>query len=574
MTFRPFFQMLFPAVLLTASQVPRATAQVPQLINYQGRVRVSGADFSGTGQFKFALVSSSGSTTWWSNDGSSTAGSQPANAVALPVQGGLYQVFLGDATRPNMTALTPGVFQNADVHLRVWFSDGTNGWQQLTPDQRVAAVGYALMADDIRDGAVTTSKLAPGAVTSAKLAPGAVTSAALAPNAVTENLHAAGQGTVPSGASLVSPDPNAASLLAAGYVKAGTLTSGDAWTAIAGGTARDRAASVWTGSEMLIWGDGTEGWRYNPATNVWTAMNTTGQPSNRENPLAVWTGTEMIVWGGRISGTYPVSGGRYNPSTDSWTTMSVAAAPAGRFNSTAVWTGGEMIIFGGNNGSAVIGDTARYNPAVGAGGTWTAVAAANPPSARQLHTAVWTGTEMIIHGGQNGVNSFADTTRFNPAGAGTWTAGLSSGVPRFYHTAVWTGSTMLVWGGTVLGVSSTYNSGGAYSPSSNTWSDITTAGAPEGRIQHGAVWAGNAMVIWGGSTSASAFVYAGTGGLYNPVNNTWSGMATIGGPAARVTPNLEWTGSELIVWGGSNGAGLNTGGRFRAGQTFYLYQRP
>ena len=33
-----------------------ATAQVPQLINYQGRVAAGGVNFDGTGQFKFALV--------------------------------------------------------------------------------------------------------------------------------------------------------------------------------------------------------------------------------------------------------------------------------------------------------------------------------------------------------------------------------------------------------------------------------------------------------------------------------------------------------------------------------------
>ncbi|MEO8426710.1 MAG: hypothetical protein ABI651_06315 [Verrucomicrobiota bacterium] len=32
-------------------------AQVPSVINYQGRVQASGTNFSGTGQFKFALVS-------------------------------------------------------------------------------------------------------------------------------------------------------------------------------------------------------------------------------------------------------------------------------------------------------------------------------------------------------------------------------------------------------------------------------------------------------------------------------------------------------------------------------------
>ena len=38
-------------------------AQVPQLINYQGRIAVGGVNFSGSGAFKFALVDATGTTT-------------------------------------------------------------------------------------------------------------------------------------------------------------------------------------------------------------------------------------------------------------------------------------------------------------------------------------------------------------------------------------------------------------------------------------------------------------------------------------------------------------------------------
>ena len=41
------------------------------------------------------------------------------------------------------------------------------------------------------------------------------------------------------------------------------------------------------------------------------------------------------------------SGGRYNPSTDSWTATSTTDAPAARAGHTAVWTGSEMIVWGG-----------------------------------------------------------------------------------------------------------------------------------------------------------------------------------------------------------------------------------
>ena len=201
-------------------------AQVPGIINYQGRVAVNGTNFNGAGAFKFALVGNtntlrqatatanlggsfvtsytvtdggagystapavtvvggggSGATatanvsggvvttltpvnagsgytspptvtiaappsgavnfTFWSNDGSGAAGSQPATAVSLPVVKGLYSVLLGDASMTNMTAISAAAFSGSDVRLRVWFNDGS-GFQQLSPDQRIGAVGYAM----------------------------------------------------------------------------------------------------------------------------------------------------------------------------------------------------------------------------------------------------------------------------------------------------------------------------------------------------------------------------------------------------------------------------------------------
>jgi formylglycine-generating enzyme required for sulfatase activity len=129
-------------------------AQVPQIINYQGRVAVGNpaVNFDGSGAFKFALVNGDGTQTYWSNDGTSTAGSQPTAAVMLPVVKGLYSVLLGDTSLTNMAAVPASAFGNDDVRLRVWFNDGTNGSQLLTPDQRIAAVGYAMVAGGLAPG--------------------------------------------------------------------------------------------------------------------------------------------------------------------------------------------------------------------------------------------------------------------------------------------------------------------------------------------------------------------------------------------------------------------------------------
>jgi hypothetical protein len=121
-------------------------AAVPQLLNHQGRVAVNGVNFQGSGQFKFALVNADGSATYWSNDGSSSAGSQPGSAVTLAVNKGLYSVLLGDTTLANMAALPSGALDHEQVRLRIWFNDGNRNFQQLTPDQRLAAAPYALLA--------------------------------------------------------------------------------------------------------------------------------------------------------------------------------------------------------------------------------------------------------------------------------------------------------------------------------------------------------------------------------------------------------------------------------------------
>ena len=62
--FRRHLRLTVPglaAFLLAAAPVARA--QIPQLINYQGRVAVGGVNFDGAGQFKFALVEGAGVNT-------------------------------------------------------------------------------------------------------------------------------------------------------------------------------------------------------------------------------------------------------------------------------------------------------------------------------------------------------------------------------------------------------------------------------------------------------------------------------------------------------------------------------
>src|SRR5947207_244588 len=282
---------------------------------------------------------------------------------------------------------------------------------------------------------------------------------------------------------------------------------------------------------------------------TWTA--TAGPPDPRDNHTAVWTGTEMIIWGGGAFGMN--TGGRYNPSTDTWIAISTTNAPSARYSHTAVWTGTEMIIWGGGFPGTNTGG--RYNPVTD---SWIATSTTNAPTARVDHRAVWTGNEMIVWGGAR-CNSFLATCLLDTGGRyipamDNWTATSTSNAPsgRVSHTAVWTGTEMVVWGGGGPD-GFTFNSGGRYNPSTNSWIPTSTTDAPLARSLHTAVWTGSEMIVWGG-VGGFIQLYAGgrhdsdpaspptptptptpnfnTGARYNPDTDSWIATSTTNAPSS------------------------------------------
>jgi len=108
--------------------------------------------------------------------------------------------------------------------------------------------------------------------------------------------------------------------------------------------------AVWTGSlsEMDVWGGQNDavvqlntGARYNPTTNVWTAMSSLGAPIGRRFHTAVWTGSGMIVWGGwnmtdlNTGGSYCSGACASSPPAGS-STISVSKQSGGLVSWTAV----------------------------------------------------------------------------------------------------------------------------------------------------------------------------------------------------------------------------------------------
>src|SRR5262249_21310133 len=137
-------------------------------------------------------------------------------------------------------------------------------------------------------------------------------------------------------------------------------------------------------------------------------------------------------------------------------------------------------------------------------------------------------------------------------------------LPRRFHTAVWTGSRMVVWGGLTCASATSVSADGAqYDPVTNLWLPTMIVGAPTPREQHTAGWTGSRMLVWGGGDADPATPHVfDTGGSYDPVGNSWTSLPKGGSPSPRRRHTAVWTGDSMIVWGGTGSADFNTGGRY------------
>lgn len=154
------------------AMVMGARAEVPTQIGFQGRIELPASElrghdsdgddngdragsrpFSGTGRFKFVIVTSTGGVLWTNVPGSLTA--PPPAFVSLSVKDGIFSVALGDPSL-GMPPVTAAIFDQPDRSIRVFFQgeirDGkgrlkrTTAERELLPAQKLLTVPYAFAA--------------------------------------------------------------------------------------------------------------------------------------------------------------------------------------------------------------------------------------------------------------------------------------------------------------------------------------------------------------------------------------------------------------------------------------------
>ncbi|MCX7996206.1 MAG: LamG domain-containing protein [Patescibacteria group bacterium] len=261
----------------------------------------------------------------------------------------------------------------------------------------------------------------------------------------------------------------------------------------------------------------------------WRPISNVNAPVDRAGASFVWTGRYVIVWGGVLMDSQRTrlnTGAIYDTQTDTWRPMSTTNAPAPRYDHSSVWTGTEMIVWGGmgqnfspfNTGGRYILDQDRWLPLAGCSDQHIEGRSPceNAPHGRTGHSAQWINGEMVIWGG------------------------------KFWQTR-----SQEVY----------LNTGAAYNPTTDRWSEILSEGAPAPRAGHLSARVLDEMVVFQGFATVGGLVDAeppvAGGALYkhatNPSERGWRPLTFRTSPAEIPNPQTRYVITE---WKNSSGENI------------------
>lgn len=112
----------------------------------------------------------------------------------------------------------------------------------------------------------------------------------------------------------------------------------------------------------------------------------------------------------------------------------------------------------------------------------------------------------------------------------------------------------------------TQSSGGIYDPINDTWVSIPSMGDGAARSVPVVVWANGKLFVWGGfEQNGFTQNFYNTGRIYDSATRVWTGLTTVNAPAGRYIAAYGYNQAtnEIAIWGGSGaGAYLGTGAKY------------
>ena len=296
------------------------------------------------------------------------------------------------------------------------------------------------------------------------------------------------------------------------------------------------AAVVWTGTEAVALGGGSQGFAspvdsgvdaYDPSTQQWRQVST---EVPLLAPILVWTGDTVLAVGWTKTGLPRSVAASLSLDTGEWTILADALAPDKLWSSNAwVWTGTELLVMSGDQGL----DTATaqaFNPTTNA---WRMLTP-TPLVPRYDSASVWTGSAWLIWGGNDGTRGFADGVAYDPV-TDTYRPLPESPLSARVVSGVWTGTEMVLLAGTSSG-GNAESDGAAYNPVTDTWRTTKPGFGHPGFVP---VWTGSLIIQFakGGAV------------WYNPAMDEWGSGDMTFGEIPHDDRSPVWTGSQVVLLG-------------------------
>jgi hypothetical protein len=221
-------------------------------------------------------------------------------------------------------------------------------------------------------------------------------------------------------------------------------------------------------------------------------------------------------------------------------TTEVSGAPVGEPSDHVLWCRQQLVVTAATEVPAPTPPSPTPVPYETFGGVTTSLPDA-PIDGRVGESAAWTGTELVIWGGEHrpeqplSSEPPADGAALD-VHAGTWRMMAASPLAgRSGALSAWSGSEVLIWGGSSTADDRWLEDGAAWNPSTDTWRRLPEAPL-EGGFPQVAAWAGDR---W--------FVGSGTGlAAYDPVTDRWSRGPDLPIGAEDVV-RMAWAGDRLAL---------------------------
>ena len=356
-------------------------------------------------------------------------------------------------------------------------------------------------------------------------------------------------------------------------VTAGTPPSARDWPAAVYDPIRDRM--VLFGGEDFAGVPNSETWALTLAgTPTWSQLAPAGTPPSARVAPGVYdpTGDRMVMFSGTVSDYINDTWALSLAGGTSWTQLD-PGSPA-RFNPAAIYdpVRHRMLVFGGGytlDGVTLIRDNDVWALSMSGAPVWSKLAVnGTPPAPRDECSAIYDPVRdrLIIWGGYDGTNVFADTWALSLSGTPTWTMLTPTGSPgaRDSFSGIYDPirDRLVFFGGS--DEVTLFNSVWALTlgTSPPLWTQLAPSGTPPGeRLEHAAVYdpVRDRMIIVGGRGSPGSIELGDSWALSLAGTPAWTQLSPTGAPPA---PRDSHSGiydpvrDRMVIFGGYDGTTL------------------